>query len=477
MSDSIERNTVVNSMIWKFLERFFSQGINLIVQIILARILFPEDFGALAILSAIIGYLGLFVQSGLSTAIIQKKDIEDIDVSTLLTSSLGVALLIYIGIFFVSPWFAYSYDMPHLIWPLRILSLTLFFNSVNSIQIAILSRRMDFKSIFVRTAVAVPIAGVIGIVMAYMGCGLWALVTHNIVNIAVLVAVMFFTSDYRLRFGFSLQRAKSLYSFAVKILFTNLVSGFGDSVRTMLIGKYYNTAQLAFYDKAYTYANYVTQTIGATMQGVLLPVFSREQTDTVRLKNMARKSVSSTAFLLIPLLAAVVFCAEPLVMLLLTSKWAPCIPFLMLFCVFRMPSCITIIDKQVFYAVGKSGIGLYFEIGLLACNIISLFITLPIGVWAVAIGATIVEFLGCLTIFIIAQVVYGYSLVERFYDIVKPVANTLVMLTAMWVISLLEVNYFLLLILEILAGMVTYLFMSYVTRDSNLDYMSSIIKN
>ncbi len=475
MANSIGRNTIINSLLWKFLERGFSQGINLVVQIILARILFPKDFGALAILVSITNYLGLFVQSGLSTAIIQKKNLEENDVSTLLTSSLVVALVLYIILFFLAPWIADIYVMPHLIWPLRVLALILFFNAINSIQIAILSRRMDFKSIFIRTAIAVPISGIVGIVMAYMGCGLWSLVVHNVVNIVVLVVVMFFTSDFRLQFGFSWQHAKSLYSFAIKILFTNLISGFGDTLRTMLIGKQYTPAQLAYYDKAYTYSAYATNIVGATIQSVMLPAFSQSQDNCAKLKSMARRSVKISAFIMIPFLAGVAICAKPLVLLLLTDKWAPCIPFLMLFCVFRMPSCISVIDKQVFYAMGKSGIGFYFEMGLIIFNILSLIITLPIGVGAVAIGATIVELLGCMSLFIIAHKVYNYTLWERCLDLLKPVINSTIMVVSMWIILRVEWNYFPTLCSQIFVGIVVYIIFAYITKDNNLSYVINVL--
>jgi teichuronic acid exporter len=163
---NINKKTVLSSFVWKMLERVCSQGINLVVQIILARILLPKDFASLAIIVAITNYAAIFVQTGLATAIIQKKDIDDVDVSSLLTASLCIALIFYIILYYLSPSLSAYYCLPKLKWALRVLSLILFFNAFNSIQTAILSRRMHFKTQFVRTSVAVIISGTVGIVMA-----------------------------------------------------------------------------------------------------------------------------------------------------------------------------------------------------------------------------------------------------------------------------------------------------------------------
>ena len=220
---------------------------------------------------------------------------------------------------------------------------------------------------------------------------------------------MAFDSNARLNWLFSFDRAKVLYAFSGKILLANLISGFGDTLRTMLIGKKYATDQLAYYDKAYTYSNYVTQSITLSLSTVLLPVFSQQQDDIEHLRAMARKSVQMTAFLVIPILIAVIATSKPLVILLLTNKWAPCIPFLMLFCLLRIPGCITSIDKQVFYAIGNSSISMYYEVFILISNVIMLIITIPIGIMAIAIGATIIEFIGCFIIFIVSKKVYKYK--------------------------------------------------------------------
>ena len=192
MNDNqIRKKDVIWSLVWKILERFFSQGVNLLVQIILARLLLPEDFGSLAIIIAIINYAGLFVQSGLSTALIQKKEISNSDINTMFTSSMAIALVLYVILFLLSPVISEYYNLPDIIWPIRILAIIIFLNSIYAIQIALLSRKMQFKQMFYRSIIAVPISGIIGIVLAYMGFGLWSLVIHSLSNIIITIFILF----------------------------------------------------------------------------------------------------------------------------------------------------------------------------------------------------------------------------------------------------------------------------------------------
>ncbi len=477
MSESIGKKQVVSSLWWKMLERFLTQGVGLVVQIVLARILLPSDFGSMAIMVAIINYLGIFVQSGLSTTVIQRKNLGEMDVSSLLSMSLLLALGLYVLLFFSAPLIGRIYKMEDIIWPIRVLSVSLFLSAINSIQIGILSRHMKFRIIFSRSIISIVVAGLVAIYMALKGLGIWALVAYSLLNIAIVVITMSFVPEVKIKFGICWYKVKELYSFSIKIIFTNLVSGGGDTLRTMVIGKKYTTSQLAYYDKAYTYSNTATQIVTASISGVLLPTFSRQQDDVARLKEMVRKSMKLTAFLSFPLLLGLLVIAKPLVLLLLTEKWAPCIPFLMIFCVFRLCGPISTIDKQVFYSLGRSDIGLYYEIGLLIANVTMLICMLSYGIMAIAIGATVVEFFGNFVIFIISQHIYGYTLKERAKDYIKPIVNSLVMMAFMWPISLLGLSNLVTIIIQCVIGFVVYYIICLVTKDDNLIYIKNIIKN
>lgn len=473
----INRSTVSKSFFWKMFERVMSQGVNLVVQIVLARILVPEHFGSLAILVALTNYANIFVQSGISTVIVQKKDLDSKDVSTLLTYCLTISAFFYIVLFVGAPLLASYYKSDILCPALRVISLTLFLNSFNSVQTGLLTRQMQFKKIFFRTIIAVPVSGFIGIFMALNGFGLWSLVTHNMVHILCIVLFMSLDKQLRIPLGFSMPRMKLMFGFTSKIMLTSIVSGGHDLIRTMLIGKKYSRENLAYYDKGYSYSSLVTLVVKQSVGSVLLPTFSREQDNIFRLKNMARRSVSMSNFIMMPVLVAVAMMSKPLIVLLLTEKWLACVPFLTIFCILRLPGNIIAVDNQVYYALGKSGINLFYEIGLFVLNVSVLLITVQISIMAIAIGALIVEFIGLCAICVISKKVYGYSFSNRISDLWKSTLASIVMALGIYCVSFLSVKILPMLILQCLVAVLLYLLTCRLTNDDNLLYSIKLVKD
>lgn len=470
------KNKVATSLIWKFFERSAVQGINLIVQIVLARVLLPADFGNLAIIIAIINYAAIFVQSGVSTVIIQRQDIDDLDISTLFLSSLFFALLLYIGIFFASPFISTLYGTEELIWPLRILSLSLFLNSANAVQTGIYSRRMEFKKIFIRSIIAVLVSGLVGILMAMNGFGLWALVTHNLVNMALIVLSMSFDKTIWFKLRFSFNSFKKLYSFTGKVIVTSIITGGSDLLRSLVIGKKYSTDDLAYYDKAYTFSNYSMQIIGQSVTSVILPSLSKIQEDKYKLKDLARRSIRLSAFIVFPMLLGVAAVAESFVILILTEKWLNCVPYLMLFCLLRMPSFVSSIDKQVYYALGKSEINLFYEIGFLLLNTATLFVCMQFGVLYIAVGVTVIEWIGCMSLFFVSRKVIQYTLLERIADLWRPLINSIVMFIGAYLVGRLFDSYLLRLIVQIFTGFAIYIVLCFITKDTNIKEIKNIVR-
>ena len=472
MNEQVSKRKVAGSLIWKTLEKIFVQGVNLLVQIVLARILLPDDFGNLAIIVAITNYAAIFVQSGISTAIIQRKDINGKDISTLFLSSMGFALLLYVILFFASPLISSIYKTDQLIWPLRVLSLILFLNSINAVQTGIYSRNMEFKKIFLRSIIAVPVSGMVGILLAIGGYGIWSLVVHNLLNMFIIVIVMAFDRKIWFKISFSISSFKKMYSFTGKIILTGIITGGGDLIRTLLIGKKYSSEDLAYYDKAYTYSGYATQIVGQSISSVMIAPFSRLQDDKEELKKMARKSIVASAFVMFPILLGIASVAKPLIIVLLTDKWLPSYQFLMLFCVLRMPSFISNVDKHVYYALGKSEINLFYEIAYLIFNIGVLFFTIQLGTIYIALGVTLAEWIGCFILFLISYKTYGYSFLERFKDLWKPLLNSCVVFLASYFIGMINLNIYIKLFIQIIMGVLAYFLMIFLTKDKT--YVSII---
>lgn len=474
---NIRKKNIFGALTWKMLERIITQGVGLVVQIIFARILLPEDFGNLAILIAVTNYAAIFVQSGIATAIIQKKDLKEVDIITVLYISLGIASLAYLVVFFLAPYIAYLYDADELLLTLRVISCVLFLNAINSVYIAIYTRQMDFKKLFIRTLIAVPVSGVIGIILAYAGFGLWALVLYQILNVLITTIILSFGEKIDLHIKPSLKSARQIYSFSGKILLANLVSGLGDTLRTMIIGKYYTKDELGYYDKANTYSMYVVQTVNSSISSVLLPIFSREQNDAQELKRMARRSIGVSSTIMFPILAVIAGVSKPLIVLLLTEKWSNCAPFLTLFCVMRASGCVTNIDRQVYYALGKSNITLYFEVMVIILHILNLFMNIKRGLVFITYGVIAVEWIFAIGIFFVSRKIFEYGLRERISDLLKPLVSSGVTFIAILIVGKLQLGNLYILLLQLIAGIAIYFLCEIFFKDNNFRYCLGVVKS
>lgn len=472
-----EQNKILSSFIWKFLEQIAIQLTGIVFQIILARILAPKDFGNLAILVTFTNFALVFIQSGISVALIQKKDLEDYDIFSVLFICIVIAAIFYVVLFFLAPIIANFYEDAELIVPLRVLAIVLFVGAINSIQIALLTRAYRFRVMFICNLLSSIIAGVVGIVLALYGYGIWALVLHVLLNRVIVTVLMFFFIRVKIKVGFSGSSIKSIFSFSIKILCANLISGTYDSFKTLVIGKKYTKEQLGYYDKSFTYASYISQISTNCLSGVLLPVFSEKQDNLDVLKELARKSVRLTAFLMFPVFVGVAVIAKPLILVLLTDKWAESIVFLIVFCILRIPGSITQIDRQVLYSLKKGSVCLIYEIVMLLLNVASIFIFIDFGIIYVALAALVIEYIGLLIYSIISRKIYGYSIKHRILDLIRPVINTCLMAAIIYPISLIPISEIWILLLQIILGIAVYTFLAYFIDRATFNYFVSKIKN
>ena len=312
--------------------------------------------------------------------------------------------------------------------------------------------------------------------MAFYGMGLWALVAFTLTNVLFTIIIMSLYSEYKLRIHFEYSRFKTMFSFCGNILLSSLISGFGDTLRTLVIGKKYDKDDLAYYDKAYSYSSFFTQIITSSIASILLPVFSRSQENLSELLSMARRSVRITAFFIIPFLTLIIAVSSPFVHLFLTEKWMPCVPFLIIFCILRMPGCISSIDKQVYFALGNSKLNLYYELFLLIANIIMLLVTIPFGVLYIALGYLFVELLGCVALFIVSSKIFGYSIWMRVCDIWKPILSSIIMISVISFPLFQIGNDWLNIGTRCIVGIIVFVLLEFLLKDENLEYIFKIMK-
>ena len=346
---------------WKLLERVLYQGIKFIVQIILARLIAPEEYGVLSILLVFIAFADIITQSGLNTALIQKEKIDDTDISTVFWFSIAIAGVLYLILFLTAPFIANYYQEEILIPTLRVISLCIFFVAANGIQIAYVSRKLDFKSVFISSLASCLISGGVGIFLAYNNFGIWALVIYYIMGFFLNVVCMFPFAHLKIWKVPSLKSLKTLLPFGIKLMFSTIIATVTENLYNLILGKRYNTEIVGYYTRGQQFPHAISTSISATVSSVLLPYLSKNQTNLEHIKKVARKSVSMATYIMFPILGGLFAIAELMVVTLLTDKWLPCVTFLRLECLFYATIPMMNAAGQGCVALGRSDISLKIE--------------------------------------------------------------------------------------------------------------------
>ena len=470
------KSKVIKGLFWKFLERFGTQAVHFVITILLARILMPKDYGVIALISVFIAIANVFVSSGFNTALIQKRDADELDFSSVFYFSLIVALFIYVVLFFVSPLIAGFYKEPLLVQVIRVLAITLFFGAVNSIQNAVVSKRMEFKRYFYSSSAGIIASGAAGIVLAYMGFGVWALVFSQLVNSFSVTLVLWFTVRWRPKLMFSFKRLKSLFSFGYKLLLSSLIDTIFNNIYPLIIGRIYSKETLGYYNKGDQFPNLIVTNINGSISSVMLPALSEQQKDKERLKSMVRRSIVTSSFILFPVLFGLAATAEPVVKILLTDKWLPCVPYMQILCVSYAFWPIHIANLQAINAVGRSDIYLILEILKKAITVISLCVSIPFGVMVMVALKPVTSIIGTFINAYPNKKLLGYSIREQWADIAPYFLSAIFMSIAVYSIRFLKLSVWPMMIIQVAAGIVIYFSIAFLFKFECLQYLLVTIK-
>lgn len=476
MGSEINKHSVLSSLFWKLMERGGTQGIQFIVQIILARLLLPDDFGAIAIITVFISLAQVFVQSGFNTALIQNKDANEEDFSSVFYLSLAVAAFLYIIIYISAPYIANFYKQPILVPALRVLSITLFIGAFNSIQNAYVARSMLFKRLFVSSLGAVITSGIIGIIAAYRGWGIWALVAQQLSNQLTIAIILWFTVKWRPQLIFSYNRVKTLFSYGSKLLASSLIDTLYRDLRTLIIGRMYTPQMLGFYNRGQQFPSIIVANINGSIQSVMLPVFSAHQDNKKRVKEMMRRAIVTSSFLIFPLMIGMCIAAEPLVEIILTDKWMPAVPFMQIFCITYALMPIHTANLQAIKAMGRSDIFLGLEIIKKIIGLIILGISLPFGVYAIALGQVVS---GIISTFINAypnKQLLDYSYKEQWADIMPSLLIAVFMGAIVYSFNYFILEAWMLLSLQVSIGAGIYILLAKIFKVESMSYLVSTFK-
>jgi O-antigen/teichoic acid export membrane protein len=472
----MQRNKVFNNLFWRFLERSGAQGVTLIVSVVLARIIDPTIFGTISLITVFTAILQVFVDSGLGNALIQKKNADDIDFSSVFYFNMALCSCLYVLMFLSAPLIASFYRNNELVVLIRVMSLILIISGLKNIQQAYVSRHMLFKKFFYATLGGTIGSAILGIWMAYHGYEVWALVAQNLFNQAIGTIILWVTVKWRPKLCFSWNRFKNLYSYAWKLLVSSLMDTFYQKVRQLLIGKYYSTADLAYYNLGQQIPYAVINNINTSIDSVLLPVISIEQENIDRVKSMTRRSIKIGTYIISPMMIGIACIAEPLVRLCLTEKWLPCVFFLRIFCITFMFRPINTSNISAIKALGRSDIVLKLEILKKALGFIILFGTIWFGVEIIALGLLLSS--------IVTQIVnawpnnklLNYHYFEQLKDIIPNVLLSVIMGVIVYCISLIDLNDYITIIFQVLIGIAIYIGGSILCKMESFYYVLNIVK-
>lgn len=478
---NLKQKTITGG-IWKFGERSIAQIVNFVVSIILARLLLPEDYGLIALVVVFTNICDKLLICGFATSLIQKKDADNTDFSTVFIFSMAAAGVLYALLYFSAPFIASFYsrfDHAQLIAVIRVFGLSLFLVGFQSVQHAYVSNTMQFKRFFWSTLGGNLISGVVGIWMAYSGFGVWALVAQSLTAYFCDNIILWFTVKWRPLLLFSVQRFKSLFSYGWKLFAASIIKVIYKNLRSLVVGKFYNPSDLAFYNKGESFPHLVDSNVLGVIDSVMFPALSKLQDSKESMLAALRRAIKTSSFLMMPLLAGLAAVGHPLIFVLLTDKWLPCVPFLQILCFAFILSPVEVENLQAIKAIGRSDVVLKLEIVKKTVGLLLLICAIPISVKAIAMSMLISQVFSTVVNAWPNKKFIGYSLKDQLIDILPYLLTSLLMYGGLTLFNCFVPieNQLLNLIIQITLGGVFYLGIMKIMGNESLNYVMMTISD
>lgn len=429
-------NRILSNVAWRFAEQISSYSVTFIVSIIIARILAPEDYGSIAIIMVFITLANIFVQNGFSAALIQKKNADNLDFSSIFYFILAFSTVLYAILFVISPYVASYYNSDVLCPALRVLGLRLIIGTVNTVQQAVIAKRMIFRKNFFSTLGGNVVSGILGLVAAYEGLGLWALIIQNLSHLIVTTIILWYTVKWRPILAFSWKRLKGLLNFGWKLMASALAGAIYDDLRTLIIGKVYSKSDLAYYSRGQQFPQLIMNNVNNAVSSVTFPVLSEKQDNRDDLANSNRRLIQIMSGVISPLLVGLAIVAEPLVHIILTDKWLSCVPFLRVCCIFYWLTCIYNAYLTSYKAIGNSGLALKIELIDDIIGIILIVCFFRISVMAIAMVTVISRIAAFLVCWFITKNIFNVPIRNQISDSLMPVLLAIVISPLLWYIGI-----------------------------------------
>lgn len=472
------KQKVVKGLFWKVLENGGAQGVQFVIAVILARLLSPAEYGVVGIISIFIVIANVFVQSGFSTVLVQKRHADELDFSSVCYFELAMSAVMYVLLYLSAPVIAGFYEIDHLTEIVRVLAVVLFPGAVISVQTSYVSRNMEFRGLFLSTLTASIISGAISVAMAYLGFGVWAMVWQQITYYLALMITLFFTVTWRPKLCFALSGVKEMFSFGWKLLCASLLDNVFNNLYGLLIGKIYNEELLGSYNRGEQFPKLIATNLGAAIQAVLLPAFAEKQENREQVHQMMRRAIQLSSFAVIPMLLGMFAVADTLVLALLGEKWMICVPFLRIMCISYCFWPIHIANLQAINAVGRSDIFLKLEIVKKLLSVVALVIGMQFDVYVMVCLKAFQDFL---CTFINAdpnKKLLGYSVLHQWMDVMPPVLLSAVMCAGVMALGswMGAMSVWIKLVIQIMAGIVIYAGLAWGFKLESFRYLCGMIQ-
>ncbi len=470
------KQKVLSSFFWKLMERVGASGIQFIVTIFLARLLLPTDFGLIAIANVLIAILDVFVQSGFNVALIQKKDADELDWSTAFYFNLFLAFILYVLLFIAAPFIGSFYGEPLLGSVIQVLSTVLIINSISAKLQAMVRKNMEFKKLFYRTFGAVLPSGIIGISMAYLGYGVWALVATTISNAIFTTVILMISMRWYPKWMFSFERLKFIYSFGWKMLITGLLNSLFLNIRMLIIGKMFSPAVLGYYKKGEEFSGFARSNVSSVIEAVMFPAYALMQDDRNKLKQMLRRTISLNLFVLCPMLVGIATVGKSLVIVILTEKWLPCVPFLQILCFASIFIPMVTSEIQVLTAIGRSDMVMKLNLMKKGIAMGILLISMFYDAYVIAFGMIVSSVVDIIVHLKPNSELFQYTAREQMQDILPPLGISLIMGTFVYLVGFIPINMYLLLALQVVSGVGFYVLLAHLLKIEPYGYLLRHIK-
>lgn len=473
--DNLKQKTI-SGFLYKFAERGAAQGVNFAVQIILARILMPEEFGTIALLTVLITILDVFVTYGFGNSLIVNKKSDDLDFSTCFFFGLFIAIVLYGVVFFCSPYISsYFYGHDELDLLVKVMALRMPIAAVNSVQHAYVAKAMQFKLFFYATSAGTILSGVVGITMAYTGFGIWALAAQYLSNSIFNTITLYLASSWRPKWMFSFHRLKAIYDYGWKILVVGLIDTLFGQIRSLIIAKQYSRADLAFYNRGVTFPNFGMKLIEPTINGVLFPSLSNCNDDPKMMKSMTQRVIKTSTFLICSIMCFLIAVAKPLIVFLLTDKWLPSAVFLQIGCIAYMFRPLQFINTCVIRASGRSDLLLKLDLLKKGIGILLLVLSMPYGVVAIAWSYVAFSIISTIINIYPNKSILNYGYMEQFRDLGSNLVVGILMGIGVWAVSFIPIGNFLILIIQMLVGTILFFTICKLLKIESYLYINQLV--